>query len=282
MVSEKGRRIRIGTSGFSYDDWKGYFYPPDIRKGDMLSYYARHFNTVEINSTFYSIPHPATFWQMARKVHEGFEFVVKAPREITHDRQGVKEAKEKFLRAIQPAVEEGKFGCILAQFPWSFRPEEESARYLESLGELFQGYPVTFEFRNAGWVREETFDLLRRLGVGFCCVDEPRLKGLMPRVAVSTSSVAYFRFHGRNAEKWWKHEQPWERYDYLYNEGELKEWVPKIERVAKEAEKTYIFFNNHYQGKAAINAKMMAKLLDILSEPPGNTPSLFPLGKKEE
>ena len=278
MVSERAGRIKIGTSGFSYDDWRGHFYPPDIRKGDMLSYYARQFNTVEINSTFYSIPHPATFWQMCRKVPDGFEFVVKAPREITHERQGVEEARRRFLRAIQPAVEEGKFGCILAQFPWSFRPDDEAVKYVESLPEIFEGRPVVVEFRNADWVSEDTFDLLRKLGLGFCCVDEPRLKGLMPRVAVATSPIAYFRFHGRNAEKWWRHEQPWERYDYLYSEDELKEWAPKIARVADQAEKTYVFFNNHYQGKAAINARMMAKLLDVpLPEPPADIPSALPL-----
>ncbi len=262
-MSEERRKILIGTSGFSYDDWKGYFYPSDIRKSDMLPYYARRFPTVEVNSTFYHVPPPSTMRMMAAKVPEGFEFVIKAPRELTHEREKAQETLPQFLRSLEPLIRAEKFGCILAQFPWSFKPSQEAIDYLAELRSMLEGLPVVVEFRNSSWVTDETFDLLRRLEFGFCCVDEPRLKGLMPRIAVATSPIAYFRFHGRNAEKWWKHEEPWERYDYLYNEDELKEWAPRIKRVADESEKTYVFFNNHYQGKAAINATMMAKLLDV-------------------
>jgi uncharacterized protein YecE (DUF72 family) len=85
----------------------------------------------------------------------------------------------------------------------------------------------------------------------------------MPPVAVATSRVGYVRFHGRNAQKWWNHEQAWERYDYLYSEQELAEWVPKVRALASETDVTYLFFNNHYQGKSAQNARMFAKMLSL-------------------
>jgi len=123
--------------------------------------------------------------------------------------------------------------------------------------------PTVVEVRNAGWAAVETYDLLKRLGFGFCSVDEPALRGLMPRVAVATSRVGYVRFHGRNAADWWKHEHAWQRYNYLYSEEELAEWAPRVRSLDAETDVTYLFFNNHYQGKSAQNAVMFAKMLSL-------------------
>jgi len=101
------------------------------------------------------------------------------------------------------------------------------------------------------------------LSIGYCCVDEPRLKGLMPPLAVLTSNIGYVRFHGRNSEKWWKHEQAFERYNYLYSPEELSEWVGKIKALAEKSDKTFVIFNNHYQGQATLNARMMEELLGL-------------------
>jgi len=118
------------------------------------------------------------------------------------------------------------------------------------------------EFRNERWITEETLDLLRRLKMAFCCVDEPRLKGLVRPHVFLTAEIGYVRFHGRNYETWWDHKRKaWERYDYLYDEEELREWVPRIMELEEKAERTYVIFNNHYRGKAARNAAMMARLL---------------------
>jgi uncharacterized protein YecE (DUF72 family) len=255
--------ILIGTSGFSYDDWKGYFYPADLKRGEMLSFYARRFRTVEINSSYYRVPSPTTMFQMVAKVPPAFEFVLKAHRDMTHSEQFQPEAFAPFREALEPVQEAGMLGCVLAQFPWSFKRTPENQEYLRQVREELPDVPVVVEFRNAGWVEQETYDLLRSLDFGFCCVDEPRLKGLMPPVVAATSPVGYVRFHGRNAKQWWKHEQSYERYNYLYSQEELQQWVPRVEQLAAETEKTYLFFNNHYQGKAGHNARQMAELLNL-------------------
>jgi uncharacterized protein YecE (DUF72 family) len=164
---------------------------------------------------------------------------------------------------MEPLVERGMLGCVLGQFPWSFKATPQNREALEQFRAALPELPVVIEFRNSGWVSEETFALLRELEMGFCCVDEPRLKGLMPPVVQATSPIGYVRFHGRNAAKWWQHEQAYERYDYLYTEDELAEWVPKIRELAEETERTYLFFNNHYEGKAGQNAQMLARLLNL-------------------
>jgi uncharacterized protein YecE (DUF72 family) len=255
--------ILIGTSGFSYEDWRGYFYPQELPKKEMLNYYAEHFPTVEVNATYYSLPHPATFYQMARKVPPGFEFVVKAHKDMTHAAEFLPDAFQQFRAALEPLREAGMLGCVLAQYPWSFKAIPENRNALQQLRVELPELPVVVEFRNAGWVSDDTFALLRELQFGFCCVDEPHLKGLMPRIVKATSPIGYVRFHGRNADKWWRHEQAYERYDYLYSEEELAEWVPKIRDLSEETEKTYLFFNNHYEGKAGQNAQMMAQLLNL-------------------
>lgn len=255
--------IFIGTSGFSYEDWKGYFYPERTSKQNMLGYYAAHFNAVEINSTYYTIPSAASFAGMDRKTPPGFEFVVKAHQSMTHEKRAVSDSFEAFLGAVKPILESGKLGCILAQYPWSFRNTPENHSRLREFKERVGETPAVVEFRNAEWVRDETFSLLVELGLGFCCVDEPNLKGLVPPVAIATSRIGYVRFHGRNCAKWWKHDQPHERYDYLYSEQELEEWTPRVKRIEQCTDRTYVFFNNHFHGKSAQNAQMFARMLDL-------------------
>jgi len=255
--------IYIGTSGFSYDDWKGHFYPSSIQKRDMLPHYARSFDCVEINSTYYAIPGAATFSSLVQKTPDDFQFVVKAHKDMTHVDEPQAETFNAFLGAIQPLRESGKLGCVLAQFPWGFKANPAAAQRLRDLKDRMGDVPTVLEFRNSGWVNHAVFKLLGELDFGFCSVDEPDLKGLMPRVAAATSSIGYVRFHGRNSKKWWKHDQAYERYDYLYSEDELEEWVPKVKDLDNQTEKTYLFFNNHYQGKSAQNARMFAKMLGM-------------------
>lgn len=142
-------------------------------------------------------------------------------------------------------------------------PRSRSLAYLEEFRERLDGIPVVIEFRNNEWVKEETFSFLEAKGLGFCCVDEPALPGLMPRLVRATSSLAYVRFHGRNAAKWWRHKEAWERYNYLYTEEELRGWVPKVRALDTQAEKTYVFYNNCHAGHAAENARMMQTLLAL-------------------
>lgn len=253
--------IHIGTSGYSYDDWVGPYYPADLRRAGWLTFYAQEFDTCEINFTYYRLPEARILAAMAGKTPDGFLFTVKASQELTHQREGNAELFDKFVGALHPLIEAGKFGCVLAQFPYSFHPSKENREYIRLLPERMHGLPVVVEFRNVRWLTAETYGLLRESGLGFCCVDEPRLKGLIPPVAEATSRVAYVRFHGRNAKKWWQHDEAWERYDYTYSKEELEEWVPKIRELDAEAEHTFAFANNHWRGQAIDTARQLRLLL---------------------
>ena len=253
--------IQIGTSGFSYDDWVGPFYPEGLAKREWLSYYAREFKTTEINFTYYRLPDARTLAAMADKTPEGFLFTVKASKELTHEIEGNAEAFPKFVQALQPLIESHRFGCVLAQFPYAFHPHAQNRAYLKAFRAWMGDLPVVIEFRNAQWLTPETFALLRENQLGFCCVDEPQLKGLIPPIAEATSEVAYVRFHGRNAKKWWQHEEAWERYDYSYSREELEEWVPKIKELDAKSQQTFVFANNHWQGQAVDTARQLRLLL---------------------
>lgn len=262
--------ILVGTAGFRYPDWKGPFYPERIRDSDLLAYYASRFRTVELDFTYYAMPTTRTMASLSARTPPGFHFCVKANKAMTHDPQASASDPGsvfgQFLKALQPMVEEGKLGCILAQFPYSFKPSPESRDYILRLRDYCEGLPVVVEYRNRLWARGETIDFLRDNSLGFCCVDEPRLEGLMPPVAAATSSIGYVRFHGRNAAKWWHHEHASERYDYLYSQDELMEWVPKIKDISARTEKTYVIFNNCHAGKAARNSLDMLQLLGMAAE----------------
>lgn len=273
--------IRVGTSGFSYDDWRGFFYPEKLPRGRMLEAYSRAFTTVEINSSYYRIPPPLTMARMAEKTPAGFDFSVKAYGGITHAEQIDPAACLQFRLALQPLIEQSRLGVVLAQFPYSFRESAQNREQLQRLRDLLESLPLVVEFRNASWAIPETLELLRELEAGYCCVDEPRLRGLMPPQSEVTSSTAYFRFHGRNAAKWWRHDHPAERYNYLYSGEELQEWLPAILDAAPRAAATYIYFNNHYQGKAAHNAREMANLLREAVPDPSAVP-LTPEGEPAE
>ena len=261
--------IRVGTSGYAYDDWKGPFYPPDLRPRDYLTYYARHFSFTEVNSTYYRQPSPFMLRQLARKTPDGFLMAVKVFSGVTHDRSRLEDARV-FRQALAPLEEAGKLGCTLLQFPFSFRPDGANRDYLGRVLEVLQGVPVAVEFRHRDWLEDAAgLELLRQAQAGFVCVDEPRLSGLLPPVVRVTGPVGYVRFHGRNREKWWRHQQAYERYDYLYSEQELMEWVPRIQQLAAQTRYTFVAMNNHYQAKAVVNARMLLQLLGLTAAPGG-------------
>lgn len=262
--------IRIGTSGFSFPDWVGPFYPAGTPQRAMFAYYTTQFSMVELDFTYYRMPNRATMASLESRSPAGFLFCVKAYKEMTHElpeHAGLPEdVFTEYLEALVPVVDAGKLGCILAQFPWGFKNTSANRDYLARIRDRFGNLPAVIEFRNREWVSDEVFDDLRRLGLSFCCVDEPRLKGLFPPLAVTTGEIGYIRFHGRNAAKWWKHDHPGERYDYLYSREELNEWCPKIRQVQSKTKQTFVLFNNCHAGKATRNARMMA---DILGLEPG-------------
>lgn len=253
-------RILIGTSGFSYPDWSGQFYPRGLKRDRRLAYYATQFPAVEINASYYGIPAASTTERWASQVPPGFEFVVKAHRDMTHGESFEPDTFAEFRAAMAPLCRMGMLGAVLAQFPYRFRRTAANERYLATIREELPLVPVVVEFRNREWAAPEIFELLRSLGLGYCCVDEPRFRNLMPPVAEATAEVGYVRFHGRNAGKWWRGSAE-ERYDYRYTREELREWVPKIAALAAETEKTYVFFNNHFEANAGLNARDLMDLV---------------------
>ncbi len=253
--------LYVGTSGFSYDDWVGPYYPPGLDKKEWLAFYAREFHALEVNFTYYRMPTARTLAGMARQTPADFRFTLKATQAMTHTREADPALFAQFADALKPLIEAQKFGAILAQFPASFHNTRENVAYLKSFRERWHDLPIVVEFRDARWLTDETFALLREQQLGFCCVDEPRLKGLLPPIARVTGPVAYVRFHGRNAAKWWRHAHAYERYDYTYTQAELAEWKPKIEKLNRLAETTFVFANNHYRGQGIDTARLLKTML---------------------
>ena len=252
--------IFVGTSGYSFDDWLGRFYPPGIPRGQMLNYYVQRFPAVEINSTYYRLPHPKVMWQLERKTPPQFRFLVKFHGDVTHRQIRDRAAFDAFARVIAPFEDAGKFHGALAQFPYAFRDTPENRDYLRFLRDSFGARPFFVEFRHDSWAREESVDLLRRLEAGFCAVDEPALPGLFPPWLRASGPVGYVRLHGRNAREWWRGS---ERYNYLYTEEELQEWAGRIRELEAQTRDTFVFFNNCHAGQAAENAQRMTEILGL-------------------
>jgi uncharacterized protein YecE (DUF72 family) len=251
--------ILIGTAGFSYRDWRGPFYPPGLPERDWLAYYAREFPTLELNVTFYRIPSARTLAAWIEHTPAGFQFSVKAFRGLTHERLAPDFAA--FAAAIRPLTEAGRLASVLAQFPQSFRHTPANEAYLAQLRDGLGDLPVVVEFRHAEWVDDSVFERLRALRLGFACVDEPRLKGLMPPVATATAPVAYVRFHGRNAQQWHHPAEAWQRYDYRYSPAELQEWLPRLRQLEAQSEQTLVYFNNTPGGKGIEDARSLRRLI---------------------
>ena len=165
-----------------------------------------------------------------------------------------------FLDAIEPLKQAGKYEGLLAQFPWGFRRTPASKTHLESLRASLPGEPLFAEFRNDSWAHPGLEAWLGERAIGYCAVDEPKLPGLMPPLALLTTDSAYVRFHGRNAANWWGRAGG-DRYDHDYSESELSEWLGKVAKLAEQAKRTYLFFNNCHAGQAARSAKLMQELL---------------------
>ena len=248
--------VYVGTAGYSYKDWIGPFYPVGMKDIGMLEYYALSFSFVEVNSSYYHMPRLQLFESMNKKTPNDFKFSVKLFGGFTHERQAGEMEAEQFKYSLRPIAESGKLICLLAQFPYSFHYNSENVDYLKKLRCLFSGLEINVEFRNRNWIRADVFNLLKNENLGFVCVDEPGINGLINNVVAVTSNVAYLRMHGRNAAKWYGGEGS-ERYDYLYSSEELLEWVGRIRELEDGSGITLVSFNNHPKGKAIENAKVI-------------------------
>jgi len=256
--------LYVGTSGYSYRDWLGNFYPPGLAARDMLAYYAREFGFTEVNSSYYAIPRPQNLEHMVRKVPASFIFTVKAYHTLTHERgESTVADSRQFRQALQPLLDRGQLGAVLLQFPFSFRNNQPNREHLIRLKDYLPDVPLVVEFRHNSWVNEAIWEFMRCNGLAYTCVDEPELPGLVDRVTRATAEVAYVRFHGRNAKTWWQHEAAYQRYDYLYTNEELQEWLPRVKYLTDQARKVFVAFNNHYHSQAVTNACMLKELLRL-------------------
>lgn len=259
--------IDIGTSGFSFDDWKGIIYPQHLKKEDWLSYYEKvlGFHTLEVNFTYYTLPSPRTLEGMSRKTSDTFQFVVKAFKGMTHEMKDTtflnnKQTFDAFTHSLKPLIDARKLGCVLAQFPFSFYPRSDNFDYLKRFKERMGDIPLVIEFRNRQWLKEKTLRFLEEHRMGYCTVDEPRLPQLMPFHPESTSNIGYFRFHGRNTN--WFNVPTSVRYDYLYSKEELHEFLSPIKMIASKTKRVFIFFNNCHAGSAVKNATLLICMIE--------------------
>lgn len=253
--------ILIGTSGFSYADWVGPVYPEGARQEDFLGLYAASFPAVELNFTYYRMPEAHALERMAAATPDSFRFALKAHRSLTHE-PGVDAAADiaAFREGIDPLVRAGKLSAVLLQFPFSFHYVPESRQRLAALLDGLAGLPLAVEFRNAEWQKDSVYAGLRDRGAALACLDEPDLPGLLKPSEEVTSPLAYVRFHGRNKENWWQGDNV-SRYDWLYSEAELREWVPRIRAILRKAGVLLAFFNNHRRGMAVQNARDLRRIL---------------------
>ena len=266
MTDDPGARpaavagVYVGTSGYSFQDWVGTFYPPGTPRGKMFEYYLKHFPCVEINASYYRVLPPSVTAQIGARAPVGYPIVVKAHKSLTHDRHEVQSHIDAWIESVKPLVERDQMAGVLAQFPYSFKLSEQSLDHLKRTRELLADYPYFAEFRHVGWLRPDVFGFLQEQGINYVSVDEPELPNLVPPTPVVTGDTLYVRFHGRNADNWWG--GGGDRYDYRYTKAELTEWLEKIKKLRGKARSTFLFFNNCHVGQAADNAQMMLSLLE--------------------
>lgn len=254
--------LRIGTSGYDYPDWKGTFYPGETPREEFLRCYSEHFDTVELNFSYYRMPAAEQLRGIMKRGGPGLDFSIKAHSSLTHkiDPRTWKSSAAEYAATLQPLAEENRLAAVLLQFPYSFHYEPERRRYLDLLVREIHELPLVVEFRNTEWLNKRVFDALRERGVGFCSVDTPRLRGLPAPLDIVTAPLAYIRFHGRNDKTWWGSDAA-ARFDYLYRDDELRPWIDRIISMANSAEKLRVYFNNHRRGQAPANALMLRRLL---------------------
>ena len=264
--------IRIGTAGWSYmsgkGKWAGVFYPKGT--SDPLEFYARFFETVEVNSTFYRPIDAKMAESWARKTPDGFKFSVKLYQKFTHPKMFQEATGElarvdaddfkSFIAGLKPLSADGKLGPLLAQYPPSFRRSDTNMETLKRLADKLSGHPIVVELRHKSWMDDgKTLELLRDTGISWVHTDEPYISDAGGTVPI-TGPIAYLRFHGRNAREWWRGDRD-ERYNYLYSLKEQTQLAQRITAIPRVTADTYVAYNNHFGGKAVANALEMKLLL---------------------
>jgi len=284
-------RHYIGIAGWSYEDWEGIVYPLDKGPGfHPLTYLAAYINIIEVNSTFYRPPvlSMSLHWVKRLSGFPDFLLAVKVHQVFTHDRQGWSQKDvDGFKLGIEPLRTEGRLASLLFQFPWSFQNSAANTDYLARVFRAFSGYPVTVEVRHSSWDSPGFYDFLGRHDVCFCNIDQPVIgASLAPTARVTTREFSYVRLHGRNYKDWFRQEAGRDdRYNYLYSNEELGEWVERIKDLGRNTNKVFVITNNHYRGQALANAlqiknKITGQLVNIPRTMLQKYPVLMDIAKK--
>jgi len=294
MTSEA--RYFVGTCGYAYpgtppNGWSGVFYPKAGRQGvDALEFYAAHFNCVEINSTFYRPASAAMARGWLAKTPADFTFTAKAWQKFTHPTElgrddGMAAVKwqlfdrsdvARFADGIAPLVEARRLGALLFQYPASFSCDAANLERLESALASFPSVAKVVELRHKSWSDRcaKTEALLDKFTATWAFIDEPKFPSSVKQELTGRGEFAYLRLHGRNQEKWWRHESPWQRYDYFYQPENIHRLAAKLKQLNGQTPKAkaFVFFNNHARGQVVANALMLQFALGMnggAAPPPG-------------
>lgn len=238
--------IYLGCSGWSYNHWVGKFYRKSLRRSKWLEFYAQHFNTVEVNSTFYKLPSKSMFKSWFKRAPPNFIFTLKANRQLTHE-GALDDPKKKRLIAYFYSLADNlgeKLGCILFQFPPSAKKDVKVLRgFINNLDEARKN---VIEFRHKSWYSKKVYEVLHEARIGYCIVSAPRL----PTQLKLTADYAYIRWHG--VKNW---------YRYNYSKAELEDWARVIRKKLKQAKQIYGYFNNDFECNAVKNCKELKEIL---------------------
>jgi len=270
------KKLYVGTAGWSYKDWVESFYSKAQSKSfDWLEFYSQYFNTVEVNSSYYTYISSKTVdgWIAKVEEKEDFLFTIKLHQDFTHKRNFKNEQIEAVKMNLNKLQNANRFGGLLIQFPYSFQLTKENANHVKDLVEIFEEYEKFIEVRHKSWFIERFFNFVGKNKSSLCTIDQPNIGDAVEFKPIKAGDNLYIRLHGRN-EKAWKqslsnfgkeqtYEQQSERYDYLYSPGELLEIERTIKEVLNTVKKIYVILNNHPKGNAIANA---FELLHLLNE----------------
>jgi uncharacterized protein YecE (DUF72 family) len=268
-------QVWVGTSGYSYPDWVGSFYPPKTRPHQMLGHYCRYFPTVELNFTFYRPPTPGMLARMADQTPAGFQFVVKLPRTLSHEESP--QDLPTFRAAVEELRQRGKLLELLCQLPQSHHYERKHLAWLSTLAQELSGYPLAVEFRHCSWDRPDLPAWLRERNLDLVSVDVPDVPALFPSKLVQSGRRIYVRFHSRNAGNWYLSEK--DRYDFHYSDEDLRSWVRELAAAAPRTGQALVFLNNCPRSQSVDNARRILELLvsaapDVMVVEPFAAPAL--------
>jgi uncharacterized protein YecE (DUF72 family) len=283
--------VRVGTSGWNYPHgrgtWNGVFYPARRPRGfDELAYYAEHFDTVEVNSTFYRMPSAATSASWLGRTPPSFAFAVKLYQKFTHPdmylaRGGSADWTvttgdlDEFRAGVDPIARAGRLLAVLIQFPSSFHASPDAVAYVDWLTRALADYALAVELRHRSWSDQPaaTRAALAAANASWVRIDEPKFEGsIVQDLAVSDDEpdLVYVRLHGRNAAEWWQHEDRDDRYDYLYTPDELRPFAKAAREASASGRRVAMYLNNHFSAKAVANAAVLRHQLGDLV--PGDYP----------